>query len=92
MAHLEGEGYELVKHDLAKERPSRELLERLIDETHLADFVNTRSPAYKERGLDVTRMTKKQAIDLMMEDINLMKRPLVMRGRKGVFGFKPEEY
>jgi protein-disulfide isomerase len=71
--------------------PSRELLERLIDESHLADFVNTRSPAYKERGLDVTKMTKKQAIDLMMEDINLMKRPLVIRGKKAVFGFNPEE-
>ena len=92
MAHLEGEGYELVKHDLAKEPPSRELLEQLIDESHLEDFVNTRSPAYKERGLDVTKMTKKQAIDLMMEDINLMKRPLVLRGKKAVFGFKPEEY
>lgn len=37
-------------------------------------------------------MTKKQAIDLMMEDINLMRRPLVMRGKKAVFGFKPEQY
>jgi len=92
VAHLEGEGFELLKHDLARERPSRELLERLIDERHLADFVNTRSPAYKSRGLDVTKMTKKQAIDLMMEDINLMKRPLVLRGTKAVFGFKPDEY
>ena len=92
MADLEGRGVELVRHDLAKERPSRELLERLIDERHLEDFVNTRSPAYKERGLDVRKMTKKQAIDLMMEDVNLMKRPLVLRGTKGVFGFKPEEY
>ena len=92
MAHLEGEGVELVKHDVAKDRPSRELLERLIDERHLEDFVNTRSPAYKARGLDVTKMTKKQAIDLMMEDINLMKRPLVLKGRKAVFGYKPEEY
>jgi arsenate reductase-like glutaredoxin family protein len=81
-----------VKHDLAKERPSREMLEQLIDDRHLADFVNTRSPAYKERGLDVAKMTKKQAIDLMMEDINLMKRPLVLRGKKAVFGFKPDEY
>lgn len=81
-----------MKHDLAKERPSREMLEQLIDDRHLADFVNTRSPAYKERGLDVAKMTKKQAIDLMMEDINLMKRPLVLRGKKAVFGFKPDEY
>ena len=83
---------ELVKHDLAKDPPSRELLERLIDERHLADFVNTRSPAYKARELDVAKMTKKQAIDLMMEDINLMKRPLVVRGKRAVFGFRPEEY
>ena len=83
---------DLVKHDLAKEPPSRALLEELIDERHLADFVNTRSLAYKARGLDVTKMTKKQAIDLMMEDINLMKRPLVLRGKRAVFGFKPEEY
>jgi len=92
VAHLEGEGYELIRHDLAKERPPRELLERLIDESHLEDYVNTRSPAYKARGLDVTKMTKKQAIELMMEDINLMRRPLVLRGKKAVFGFKPEQY
>jgi len=64
VAYLEGKDVELIKHDLAKEPPSRELLERWIDESHLGDFVNTRSPSYKERNLDVTRMTKKQAIDL----------------------------
>jgi Spx/MgsR family transcriptional regulator len=83
---------ELVKHDLAKERPSRELLERLIDEKHLADFVNTRSPAYKERGLDVNKLTKKQAIDLMLEEPNLMRRPLVLAGRKAVFGYDLDKY
>ena len=71
---------ELVKHDLAKERPSRELLEKLIDEKHLADFVNTRSPAYKERGLDVNKMTKRQAIDLMLEEPNLIRRPKRLSG------------
>jgi Spx/MgsR family transcriptional regulator len=83
---------ELVKHDLAKERPSRELLERLIDEKHLADFVNTRSPAYKERGLDVNTLTKKQAIDLMLEEPNLIRRPLLLAGRKALFGFDQAKY
>jgi len=83
---------ELVKHDLAKERPGRELLERLIDEKNLAAFVNTRSPAYKERGLDVNKLTKKQAIDLMLEEPNLMRRPLLLAGRKAVFGFDAGRY
>ena len=79
-----------MKHDLAKESPSRELLERLIDETHLEDFINQRSPAFKERNLDVAKLTKREAIDLMMEEPNLIKRPLVLRGRDAVFGWKPE--
>lgn len=91
MAYLEGKGIELVKHDLAKEPPSRELLERLIDETHLGDFINQRSPAFKERALDIATLTKKQAIDLMMEEPNLIKRPLVLRGGEAVFGWKPDE-
>jgi arsenate reductase-like glutaredoxin family protein len=86
VAHLEGQGIELNKHDLAKERPPRALLERLIDAGNLAAFVNTRSPAYKERGLDVTKMTKAQAIDLMMEEPNLIRRPLTLRDSDAVFG------
>src|SRR5687768_10645904 len=91
MDYLDGKNVELVKHDLAKEPPSRALLEKLIDGSHLADFVNTRSPDYKERGLDVSNMTKKQAIDLMMEEPNLIRRPLVVSGNKAVFGFKEDE-
>jgi arsenate reductase-like glutaredoxin family protein len=91
VAHLEGKGLELDKHDLAKERPPRALLERLVDGENLEAFVNTRSPAYKARGLDVTKMTKRQAIDLIMEEPNLMRRPLVLRGgAHAVFGLDLE--
>jgi Spx/MgsR family transcriptional regulator len=92
VTYLEGKDVELVKHDLAKERPPRELLERLIDGSHLEDFVNKRSPAYKERNLDVAKMTKRQAIDLMMQEPNLIRRPLVLVKGKAVFGYDPEAY
>lgn len=81
-----------MKHDLAKVRPPRELLERLIDAERLADFVNTRSPAYKARQLDVATMTKAEAIDLMMEEPNLIRRPLLLSGKRAIFGYKPDEY
>ena len=54
--------------------------------------MNTRSPAYKERGLDVTKMTKRQAIDLMMEEPNLIRRPLLLRGGRAIFGFDAGKY
>ena len=92
MADLEGRGFELNKHNLANDRPSRELLGRLIDEHGLDAVLSTRSPAYKARGLDVKTLTKAQAIDLMLEDANLIRRPLVLKGKKAVFGYVPAEY
>jgi Spx/MgsR family transcriptional regulator len=93
VAYLEGKGVELQKHDLAKEPPSRELLERLVDESHLEDFLNTRSPSYKERNLGARKLTKRQAIDLMIEDPNLIRRPLVLRDpKRAVFGFDADKY
>jgi Spx/MgsR family transcriptional regulator len=89
VADLEGRGFELTRHDLAKEKPTRELLGRLIDEHGLDTVLNTRSPAFK--ALEGRKLSKSEALDLMMKDANLIKRPLVL-GRKTVFGYKPEEY
>lgn len=90
MADLEGRGFELVRHDLAKEKPSRELLGSLIDEHGLDAVLNTRSPAYKALG--GRTLTKSEALELMGKDPNLIKRPLVLGRNKAVLGYKPEEY
>jgi arsenate reductase-like glutaredoxin family protein len=75
--------------DINKEPPSREFLEKHIDEARFLDFVSTRSPVFKERGLP---RSKKEAIDLMMKNPNLIRRPILIRGSKVVFGFDKEEY
>ena len=81
-----------MKHNLAKERPSRELLSRLIDEHGLDAVLSTRSPAYKALDLGGRKLSKSEAIDLMLEDPNLMRRPLVLTKAKAVFGYAPAEY
>ena len=48
-----------MKHDLAEEPPSRELLERLVDQSHPKDFLNKRSPAHKARRPIVVRDPKR---------------------------------
>jgi regulatory protein spx len=92
VSDLEGRGYELVKHNLATERPSRELLSRLIDELGLDAVISKKSPAYKARNLGARELTKGEAIDLMLEDPNLMRRPLVLSKKKAIFGFDAEAY
>jgi arsenate reductase-like glutaredoxin family protein len=51
--------------------------------------VSTRSPVWKERPLP---KSKKEAIDLMMENPNLIRRPIMIKGSKVVFGFDKDEY
>jgi arsenate reductase-like glutaredoxin family protein len=51
--------------------------------------VSQRSPVFKERPLP---KSKKEAIDMMMEQPNLIRRPILIRGSKVVFGFDKEKY
>lgn len=86
---LAEQGIDVVERDINKEPPDRAFLEKHIDEAHFLDYVSTRSPVFKERALP---RTKKEAIDLMAEQPNLIKRPILVRGAKVVFGFKKDEY
>ena len=81
-----------MKHNLAKEPPTRELLSRLIDDYGLEAILSTRSPAFKARNLGAKKLSKSEAIALMLEDPNLIRRPLVLKGKKAVFGYVPAEY
>jgi arsenate reductase-like glutaredoxin family protein len=51
--------------------------------------VSTRSPVFKERPLP---KSKKEAIDLMMQNSNLIRRPILVRGSKVTFGYDKEAY
>lgn len=75
--------------DINREPPTREFLEQHVDAERFLDFVSTRSPVFKTRPLP---KSKKEAIDLMMENSNLIRRPILVRGSKVVFGFDKDRY
>ena len=77
------------ERDINKTPPSREFLERHIDESRFLDFVSTRSPVFKERPLPTS---KADAIDLMEEQPNLIKRPILINGPDVTFGFDKAAY
>lgn len=51
--------------------------------------MSTRSPVFKERPLP---RSKKEAIDLMMQQPNLIRRPILIQGSKVIFGFDKSAY
>jgi arsenate reductase (glutaredoxin) len=75
--------------DINKEPPSREFLEKHIDPDRFLDFVSTRSPVFKQRPLP---KSKKEAIALMLENPNLIRRPILIDGAQVIFGFDKDKY
>jgi arsenate reductase-like glutaredoxin family protein len=53
------------------------------------DSVSTRSPVFNERPLPGS---KKEAIDMMMDNPNLIRRPVLVRGSRVTFGFDKKAY
>jgi len=80
---------EVQQLDINKEPPSREFLEKHIDPDRFLDFLSTRSPVFKDRPLP---KSKKEAIALMMENPNLIRRPIMVKGSKVIFGFDKDAY
>ena len=75
--------------DINKTPPDRAFLEEHIDEQDYLDFVSTRSPVFKERPLP---SSKEDALDLMVEQPNLIKRPVLVDGSNVTFGFDKAAY
>lgn len=75
--------------DINRAPPDRAFLEKHIDPARFLDFVSTRSPVFKQRPLPAS---KKEAIELMMENPNLIRRPVLVRGTKVTFGFDKKAY
>jgi arsenate reductase-like glutaredoxin family protein len=77
------------ERDINRDPPGRAFLEKHIEADRFLDFVSTRSPVFKQRPLP---KSKKEAIDLMMEQPNLIKRPILIRGSRVTFGFDKDRY
>ncbi len=82
--------FEIV--DIISTPPTRALLEKFIDADNVKPFLNSRSAIYRDMKLGKNIPDKATAIELMMKDPNLIKRPFIVRGDTGSFGFKAEEF
>ena len=84
---MQEKGAELELRDLAAERLSAAELERLIGDRNYKLFLNTRNELYRERNMSERPPSRAEAIRLMVENPNLIRRPIVIRGNKIVLGF-----
>ncbi len=83
---LLAKGAELDEHDLGKHRLTVEQLDTLIGKRNYIDFLNTRNELYRAHKMKLNPPTREEALKLMANEPNLIRRPIVIRGGQMVLG------
>ena len=78
--------------DLDKERLTQDELDELIGERDYKEFLNTRNELYRNRNMKEHPPSRAEAIKLMASEPNLIRRPLLIRGSRIIFGFDEAAY
>ena len=82
---LREKGTEFEEIDLNKGLSVAEL-EKLIGKRDYREFLNTRNELYRERGMKENPPPREEALRLMSENPNLIRRPIVVKGGQMFFG------
>ena len=85
-------GVEAEERDLSKQPLTVEELDRLIGSRDHLPFLNTRNEKYRALNLKENPPDRKRALALMAEEPNLVKRPLLVLGKRILFGFDEEAW
>jgi len=67
-------------------------LEALIGAGDYRLFLNTRNELYRERKMKESPPSRAEAIALMAKHPNLIKRPILVKGKQILPGFDPETW
>lgn len=65
-------------------------LEALIGDRDYKMFLNTRNELYREREMKQSPPSRAEAIALMAKHPNLIKRPILVKGKQILLGFDPQ--
>jgi len=66
-------------------------LEELIGKRDYREFLNSRNEMYRERGMKENPPPRAEALKLMSENPNLIRRPILVKGAQIVLGYDEEK-
>lgn len=66
-------------------------LDQLIGTRDYIPFLNSRNALFRERGMKENPPSRAEALRLMSENPNLIKRPITIRGRTIVLGWDEQK-
>ena len=84
---MQSKKVDFEEREYGKNPFSEKELRELIGSDPIDPFLNTRTPLYREKNMKQKPPSKDEAIKLMLKDPNLLKRPVIVKGKKKLTGF-----
>jgi Spx/MgsR family transcriptional regulator len=88
---LQAQKIDFEEREYGKNPFSETELREIIGDGPIEKFLNTRTPLYREKNMKQKPPSKEEAIKLMLKDPNLLKRPVIIKGKKKLTGFHEAE-
>jgi arsenate reductase-like glutaredoxin family protein len=85
-------GVSFEEREINQSPLTAEELDALIGKRNYVEFLNSRNEMYRERNMKEKPPTRDQALKLMAAEPNLMKRPILVKGKDIVLGFDEKAY
>lgn len=92
-AWLEGRGIAYSFHDYKSAGLERERLQRWCHDLGWEALLNRAGTTFRKLpDLEKRQLNEKHAIDLMLAQPSMIKRPVLEGGKRLLVGFRPEDY
>jgi len=88
---LQAKKIDFDDREYGKNPLSESELREIIGDAPIEKFLNSRTPLYREKNMKQKPPAKDEAIRLMLKDPNLLKRPVIIKGKKKLTGFNEAE-
>ena len=88
---MQSKKVDFEEREYGKNPFSEKELREIIGAEPIEKFLNTRTPLYREKNMKQKPPSKDEAIKLMVKDPNLLKRPVMIKGKKKLTGFNEAE-
>ena len=88
---MQAKKVDFEEREYGKQPFTEKELREIIGGDPIEPFLNTRTPLYRERNMKLKPPSKDEAIKLMLKDPNLLKRPVIIKGKKKLTGFNEIE-
>lgn len=88
---MQSKNADFDEREYGKNPLSEKELRAIIGDGPIEKYLNTRTALYREKNLKQNPLSKEAAIKLMLKDPNLLRRPVIIKGKVKITGFTEAE-